>query len=162
MGDTYCAKAMQSSMFKALKFGKKCLTHYDLAVTRYPKSTQALLSASLVYLQAPSMIGGSKDKGMHYLEQLMDVSSEHAITLKVALLQEKGKSDEAVALASDLAEREFTSEKNQYEIARFFQLKNNYQKAIKLYKPLTRMTPTLDNVWHINDSALQLGQIYIV
>lgn len=161
MGNAYCDKAQNSSMFKALKLGKKCIAQFDDAVSNHPNRVDALLYASKIHFQAPSMIGGSKKKAAIYFDKLMKVSPEHAKTYKISMLESEGEHEEATRLANELASEVFVSAINQYDIARFFQLKKEHEIAKRLYEPLTNTTPSLDTHWHITDSLLQLGEVYI-
>ena len=161
MGDAYCGKAENSSIFKAFSLGRLCIKTYDEAASSHQDSATALRYASGIYLEAPSVVGGSKKKGRKFFDLLMKKFPEYAKTYQVSILEEDGKESEALELASELASRQFTSAVNQYDIARFLKKQERYEVAKKLFEPLTRMPPGIENRWEVNDSLFQLGEILI-
>lgn len=161
MGDAYCGKAENTSIFKALKLGRRCIKTYDEAASNHQDSAIALRYASGIYLEAPSVVGGSKKKGQKFFDMLMEKFPEYAKTYQVSILEEDGKESEALGLANELASKQFTFAVNQYDIARFLKKQEKYEVAKKLFEPLTHMQPGIQNKWEVNDSLFQLGDILI-
>ncbi|HOY22506.1 MAG TPA: hypothetical protein PK002_05095 [Cellvibrio sp.] len=160
-GDAYCAQAQKSSIFTALKLAKKCIAQYDTAVSQYPDNIAALVSSVKFHLGAPSIAGGSTKKGNEFLVRLSQLSPEDADTYKVLSLEKEGRASDALALADKLAKNGFKSAENQYEVARYFKERKLYIKAKELFEPLLTWKETQKNKWFLNDSLLQLGEIFI-
>ncbi len=160
-GDIYCNYAQTLSMFSALKMAKKCIAHYDAAVKLDGGNISALIAAARFYLSAPSIAGGSAKKGNALLEQLSQLSPEDANTYKVHLLEADGNSSAALQLADELSKKGFNSALNQYEVAHYYRDKKHYDRAQVLFDGLLSAEVTPQNRWHLDDSLLQLGEIYI-
>jgi tetratricopeptide (TPR) repeat protein len=160
-GDAYCAQAQKSSIFTALKLAKKCIAQYDTVVNQYPDNIAALVSSIKFHLSAPSVAGGSTKKGNEFLVRLSQLSPEDADTYTVQSLEKEGRASDALALADKLAKNGFRSAENQYEVARYFKERKLYIKARELFEPLLIWKETQKNKWFLNDSLLQLGEIFI-
>jgi len=161
-GDIYCDQAQRSSIFAALKLAKSCITQYDAAVTMAPENIEALVSATKFHLNAPAIVGGSTKRGNELLERLSRLSPEDADTLRVPLV-EKGKgANSALAFADELSKKGFRSAENQYQIAHYYRDKKLYTKAQSLFEPLLSWKETSKNKWFLNDSWLQLGEIFLI
>ena len=161
-GDIYCNHAQQASVFSALKLAKKCIAQYERAVNLEPENVEALLPAMQFYLAAPSIAGGSTEKGNALLEKLKTLSPEHATTYQVAELDRAEKTDAALSLADELVKKGFNSATNQYMIAHFYRDKKQYDKALPLFSSMNKFSETIKNRWFIRDSLLQQGEILMM
>jgi tetratricopeptide (TPR) repeat protein len=161
-GDIYCNHAQRSSMFSALKMAKKCIAQYEEAVKLEPENVDALMTAMQFYLAAPSIAGGSTEKGNALLEKLKTLSPEHAATYKVAELDKAEKTDEALAVADELTKKGFNTATNQYMIAHFYRDRKQYDKALPLFASMNKFSETTRNRWFIRDSLLQQGEILMI
>lgn len=160
-GHIYCSHGQKLSIFAALKMAKKCIAQYSAAVDMAPENVDALVSAVRFYLGAPAIAGGSTKKGSELLERLSRLSPEDANTYKIQLLEKEEKTADALGLADELSKKRFLSANNQYEVARYYRDKKLYDKAKLLFEPLLTWQETPANRWHLNDSYLQLGEIYL-
>lgn len=160
-GDIYCGQAQRSSIFTALKLAKTCISQYDAAVTMAPENIEALVSATKFHLSAPSIAGGSTKQGNEFLKRLSHLSPEDADTLRVPLLEKEKGVDSALTLADELSKKGFKYAENQYQIAHYYKEKKLYTKAQPLFEPLLTWKETPKNKWFINDSWLQLGEIFL-
>lgn len=161
-GDIYCNHAQRSSMFTALKMAKKCIAQYEEALKLEPENVDVLMTTMQFYLGAPSIAGGSSEKGNALLEKLKTLSPEHAATYKVAELDRAEKTDEALALADELTKKGFNAATNQYMIAHFYRDKKHYDKALPLFASMDKFSETIRNRWFIRDSLLQQGEILMM
>lgn len=161
-GDIYCNQAQRSSVFSALKLAKKCIAQYEAAVTMEPENIAALVSATRYHLNAPAIVGGSTKKGNEYLERLSRLSPEDAGICKMPLVEKESGESKAIALADELSKKGFKSAENQYQIAHYYKQKKLYGKAKVLFEPLLTWEKTPKNKWFLNDSLLQLGELYLV
>lgn len=161
-GDIYCNKAQNSSMFSALKFAKKCIAQYETAVNLEPENIKALVSAVRFHMEAPSIAGGSEEKGKLFLERLTVLSPEDADTCRIQLFLRQDNINAALELAETLSEKGFNSARNQYDVAHFYRNSERYDKAAALFEPLTVWPETPENKWHVTDSLLQLGEILLI
>ena len=161
LGDIYCARAQNASLFSALKMAKKCVAQYALAAEQYPGNVDALVSAINYYFTAPSIAGGSTEKGQVLLERLEKLSPEHASVHKVGFLHQEGSEDAALSLANKLSQKSFESALNQYTIARYYKDNKRYETAKELFESLLEFKPTPRSRWYLNDSLLQLGETYL-
>lgn len=160
-GHIYCNQGQKLSMFAALKMAKKCITQYSTAVDMAPENVDALVSAVRFYLGAPAIAGGSTKKGSELLERLSRLSPEDANIFKIQLLEKEEKTGDALRLADELSKKGFLSANNQYEVAHYYRDKKLYDKAKFLFEPLLTWQETPANRWYLNDSYLQLGEIYL-
>lgn len=158
-GDIYCDHAQKSSIFAALKIAKKCIAQYEAAVQLEPDNVEALVPAMQFYLGAPSIAGGSSEKGHALLDKLKILSPEDASTYHVFQLDQSGKTHAAMALADDLVKQGVNSAKNQYQLARFYRDKKHYEKALSLFSSMGKFAETTKSRWYIQDSLLQQGEI---
>lgn len=161
-GDIYCGIAQKSSIFTALKLAKACITQYDAAVDLAPDNIDALVPAAKFHLNAPSIVGGSTKRGNELLNRLSRLSPEDADTIRLLLVEKEKGTVNAVALADELSKKGFRSAENQYQIAHYYKEKNLYAKAQPLFEPLLSWKETPKNRWFINDSWLQLGEIFLI
>lgn len=160
-GNIYCGQAQKSSIFTALKLAKTCIAQYDAAVNMAPENIEALVSAIKFHLNAPSIAGGSTKRGNELLDRLSRLSPEDADTCRLPLVEKEKGADSALALADELSKKGFKSAENQYQIAHYYKEKKLYTKAQPLFEPLLNWKETPKNKWFVNDSWLQLGEIYL-
>lgn len=161
-GDIYCGQAQKSSIFTALKLAKTCIAQYDAAVNLAPENIDALVSAIKLHLNAPSIVGGSTKRGNELLNHLSHLSTEDADTIRLPLVEKEKGTDTAIALADEMSKKGFKSAENQYQIAHYYKEKKLYAKAQPLFEPLLSWKETPKNRWFINDSWLQLGEIFLI
>ena len=161
-GDIYCNHAQRASIFKALKMAKTCIAQYEEAVKLEPENVDAVMTAMQFYLAAPSVAGGSTEKGNALLEKLKTLSPEHASTYQIAELDRAKKTDAALVLADELVKKGFNSATNQYMIAHFYRDKKQYEKALPLFASMDKFSETTRNRWFIRDSLLQRGEILMM
>lgn len=160
-GDAYCGHAQKSSIFTALKLAKKCIAQYDAAVNLEPDNTAALMAAIKFHMDAPSIAGGSVKRGNELMERLARLSPEDTNVYKIYLLSKEGKVKEALALADELSQKEFKAAENQYTVALYYKEKKLFGKSKMLFEPLLTWKEAPKNRWHINDSYLQLGEVFL-
>jgi tetratricopeptide (TPR) repeat protein len=160
-GDAYCSHAQKSSIFTALKFAKKCIAQYDSAVNMEPENATALLAAIKFHMEAPSIAGGSAKRGNELMDRLVRLSPEDANVYKIYLLDKDGKEKNALALADELSQKGLKAAENQYAIAHYYKDKKLFAQSKALLEPLLTWKETPKNRWHINDSYLQLGEIFL-
>lgn len=160
-GDVYCNKAQESSMFSALRLARKCIGQYDAALSKDPEHVPALVAAAGFNLNAPSVAGGSDERGTELLERLSGVSPEHADVVRIQQVKEDDDPSEALKLADALSTKGFQSPKNQYEVARFYKGREAYDKARPLFEQLLTTPITLDSKWYMIDAHLQLGEVLL-
>ena len=161
-GDIYCEQAQKSSVFSALKLAKTCISQYDAAVDLAPDNIGALTSAAKFHLNAPSIVGGSTKRGNELLNHLSHLSTEDADTIRLPLVEKEKGTDTALALADEMSKKGFKSAENQYQTAHYYKEKKLYAKAQPLFEPLLTWKETPKNKWFINDSWLQLGEIFLI
>lgn len=161
-GDIYCGQAQKSSIFTALKLAKTCIAQYDAAVDLAPDNIDALVSAAKFHLNAPSIVGGSTKRGNELLNRLSHLSTEDADIIRLPLVEKEKGVDSALALADELSKKGFRSAENQYQIAHYYKEKKLYTKAQPLFEPLLTWKETPKNKWFVNDSWLQLGEIFLI
>ena len=70
LGRAYGLSAEQASWFKAMKWAKKARISFEKAVEVEPENIEALLDLREFYRQAPSFLGGGKDKADLITEKL--------------------------------------------------------------------------------------------
>lgn len=70
LGRAYGLQAENASWFKAMKWAKKARISFEKAVEVEPENIEALLDLREFYKQAPSFLGGSKDKADQITEKL--------------------------------------------------------------------------------------------
>ncbi len=161
-GDIYCNHAQRVSIFKALKMAKTCIARYEEAVKMGPENVDAVMTAMQFYLAAPSVAGGSTEKGNVLLEKLKILSPEHADTYRIAELDRADETEAALVLADELVKKGFNSATNQYMIAHFYRDKKQYDKALPLFTSMDEFAETFRNRWFIRDSLLQRGEILMI
>ena len=161
-GNIYCGQAQKASLFSALKMAKKCIAQYEAAVKMDGENINALVAAIRFYVEAPSIAGGSTKKAKAFLERLHRLSPEEADIYSIQILEVEGDSQSALQLADELSKQGFQSAISQYKVAHYYRDKKHYDKALTLFEALSEMTATPDNQWQVNDSLLQLGEIYIL
>jgi tetratricopeptide (TPR) repeat protein len=95
----YGEKAEDSGAFGGLKYGRKAGEALDRAAKLAPKDAQALAALAEFNIEAPGMIGGSKDRARSLADELakIDVAQSHWVRARLA---QKNKNWEE-------AEREF-------------------------------------------------------
>jgi len=64
LGDAYGLSARKAGMFAQMSWANKCLASYEKAVALNPENLEARAALMNYYLQAPSLVGGSKDKAL--------------------------------------------------------------------------------------------------
>lgn len=159
--DIYCEQAQNASIFKALKIARKCIAQYESAVAMDGENIEALAAASRFHLHAPSVAGGSDEKGREFLTRLVSVSPEHGNAVRIDWHEAEGQREAALTIADQLAEKGFEYPQNQYQIAKYYKHVKAYAKARALFDDLSQQQSTPENQWVINDSLLQLGEIYL-
>ncbi|SEA47573.1 tetratricopeptide repeat protein [Alkalimonas amylolytica] len=160
-GDAYCIRAMQVSMFRALRLGRACGQWYTRAADEHPENIQALRTAIQFHLDAPSIAGGSMNKARAFLDKLTDVSEEDARIINVLFVQENDSDQQAMALANSFASMPYTNPRTAYDLASFFKRQNNVDKALELFSQvIAERSDDVEN-WHVTDAYFQLGDLLI-
>lgn len=119
LGQSYGIKVMNSSVLKKAGLAKKVKREFEKAVELNPKHIGARIGLTQYYLQAPSFMGGSKEKAY---EQIQAIIPARPFTGKMLLAQyfQKIKKD-------SLADLEYRSLMKQYgDSARYVNLHNTY------------------------------------
>lgn len=156
--EAYCTKAMQVSIFNALKLGRRCGKYYDLAANQQPPYPRALKNAVLFHWEAPSMAGGSRESALRYLDQLSKLSEEDSRILKIFQKENESGEKEAISLANKYASMDYTSDENLYDLAIYFRDKGHSTKAIELFRKITDSVEPVQPNWHYYDAVFQLGE----
>lgn len=159
--EAYCTKAMQVSIFSALKLGRRCGKYYDLAASEQDPTPLALKSAILFHWEAPSLAGGSKKRAQHYLQQLKNIAEEDSRILLVLLKENEEGEQQAISLADHYASLSYSSFENIYDLAIYYRDKGLPQKAIAQFKKILSADPHKQKSWHYSDAVFQLGEQYI-
>ncbi len=157
----YCTQAMQVSIFKALKLGKKCGKYYSQAADIEGSDTDALKQAVFFHLQAPSLAGGSKSMARQYLSRLHDISEEDSRFAHVLLTEHDAGKQEAQALADRYAELDYKKPENLYDLALFYRDRDMPNKAMDLLLIIVNKQSPSPGSWHQTDAMFQLGELYI-
>lgn len=161
LGDAYCSKAQNSSMFSALKLAKKCIAHMRTAISLDPNNIRALVYGIGFNFEAPGVAGGSKEEGQEMLETLKKVSPEHATIFQMGRFRADDDNAAALKLADELSANEFATRRNQYEVARFYKDNEYHDKATPLFESLISSEVTLESHWYVTDAHLQLAEILL-
>ncbi len=64
LGDAYGLSARKAGLFAQMGWANKCLASYEKAVALNPENLEARAALMNYYLQAPSLVGGGKDKAL--------------------------------------------------------------------------------------------------
>lgn len=160
-GDIYCHQAERSSMFKALKLAKHCITHYREAAALDENSPAALIAAAAFLLEAPGIAGGDEEEGMQYLEKLKKVSPEHYNTYRIVLLKKAEKFAEATQLADGLKEAGLQDPRNKFEVALYYLENNDLESAQSLLLSLVDEDDNFDTRWVVVNGLQKLGESYL-
>jgi len=73
-GDIYITRARSVNLFSAAGLAKKGLKSYLKAVELQPKNTRYRLNLLQYYLNAPSIVGGDKDKAIEQAEEIQKLN----------------------------------------------------------------------------------------
>jgi predicted Zn-dependent protease len=128
LGRLYGEKADRSSFVTAPGLAKKARTAFERAVELDPKSVEARMDLGEFYAEAPSIIGGGKDKARQQAEALMslDRAIGHWVLARIA---EKDK-DPAKAEIEYRAQIEAShgGARGWVDLANFFMYAHRYQE----------------------------------
>ena len=73
-GDIYVTRAQSASLFSAPGLAKKGLKSYLKSVELAPKNVRYRLNLLQYYMQAPSIVGGNKDKAIEQASKIKELN----------------------------------------------------------------------------------------
>jgi tetratricopeptide (TPR) repeat protein len=152
--------APNSSLITTIPRVKTGLAHLLSAQQQDPNHIEVLKVLAVFYQKAPGMLGGSEEKAAATLRQLDKLSPEDANLHRISTLLENKKTAEALALA-DRIKTPLANSQLQYQLAHTYRDQQQLDKALPLFQGLLQREKTLDTLWHINDSYLQVGEILL-
>ena len=132
--------AKESNKFKALLMMDEVKSSFEKAIQLNPKHIEARWALIEVYIQLPSIVGGSQEQAIKYSDELLKISPVDGYLSKGHIYEYYKK---------------YTLAESQYQKAIMFgNSKNSYQKLANLYKNKMNMPEkakeTLNNYNEIN------------
>ena len=103
-GDIYVTRAQSASLFSAPGLAKKGLKSYLKSVELAPKNVRYRLNLLQYYLQAPSIVGGNKDKAVEQASKIKELNTVKGIIAQGIINTENEDLKAREALLSSLDE----------------------------------------------------------
>lgn len=160
-GDAYCTNAMQVSIFRALRSGRRCGQWYTQAAEEHPENVRALRTAIQFHIEAPSIAGGSMKQAEAFLDQLAQVSEEDARIIKVLLVNSQEGTQQALAAANRLSSKPYSNPRTAYDFAIFFKEQERFEEAQELLQEVIAAGSNGTDSRYYNNALFQLGEILI-
>jgi tetratricopeptide (TPR) repeat protein len=98
LGRAYGARAEHASWYQAMGFAKKARAAFEAAVAADPKDVTAHRDLGDYYIDAPSMLGGGKDKALQQASLLDALSPSDADYLRARVAENSGDKTRAEQL----------------------------------------------------------------
>ncbi len=130
LGKAYIGKVNTASIFWKMRKGRKMKDFFIKAVDLDPENLEAREYLGGYYLNAPSIVGGDKDKA---IEQAKEIKKRDYLkgSLFFAQIHEvMERDDEAEAIYMELIESDSTNTHVQYSYGMFHQSRENYTAAL--------------------------------
>lgn len=107
-------KAKNSNKFKALGMISEVRTSFEKAISLNPNHIEARLALVELYLQLPSIVGGSEKKALHYADEIAQISEVDGYLSKGHIAEYFGRFKEAEVHYRKAVE--ISKSKNSYRI----------------------------------------------
>ncbi len=155
LGQAYGLKALESNPLTRISLAKKVKNAFEKAIELDSLNVSARLKLMQYYLEAPSIMGGSKEKAKVQAEKIkeIDILSGHQAYAMVYSVEKK----------NELAENEFKmaislepeNKKLYYDLFNWYHGLKKYDEAIFILEELLQKYPDDQDV------IFQIGYIYI-
>lgn len=124
----YGAKAEHSSWFSAISLAKKVRSEFEKAVAADPANVIARRDLAEFYVEAPSFLGGGKDKAEQQAAQLGSINRADALYIR-ARLAESGKDNaRAESLYKQSVEASKEPAQELSELAAFYRRSGSFEQ----------------------------------
>ena len=150
LGRAYGEKADRAGVFTAAGLVKKVRSSFERAVQLDPQGWEARSDLAEFYLEAPSIVGGGKDKARQQADALMSLNPAmgHWILARIAE-KDKNPTEAERQFRAEIAER--PSARGWLDLAIFFRYQNRFEE---MEQALVNMqTAPLDRPESIMDGA---------
>lgn len=95
LGRAYGHQALRAGPWKQVLLARKVKTHFERAVALDPDNTAARLDLLEYYLQAPSFLGGSRDKARAQVEEIKRRDAARGREAEARLAAARGRTRQA-------------------------------------------------------------------
>ena len=139
-GHAHIEKLQTVNFFSKRGLAKKAIERFQKAVEVAPNDASARESLAQYYLQAPGIVGGSKDKGLEQIEALRKIDPARAASSLGWYYNEKKKHDLALAQFEQGMADAPDSVRMVYNHALYMQTRKNWNEAFSGFEKVRTMT----------------------
>ncbi|HRE80351.1 MAG TPA: tetratricopeptide repeat protein [Opitutaceae bacterium] len=159
LGDALSAEIQDASLISKLSLSKRSLTAYERAATLNPKSLAAHTALVQFHSQAPSIVGGRREKAYAHAHALaeLDVWQGNFWLMRLALGD--NRSDEAFAACDRILTAEPHRYRGLYQLGRTVAVSGEQlDRGVAALRQALALTPDKTDPSHAH-AHLRLGQI---
>jgi tetratricopeptide (TPR) repeat protein len=143
LGDAYGLSARKAGLFAQMSWANKCLASYEQAVALNSKNLEARAALMNYYLQAPSLVGGGKDKA---LGQALEIKRQDVAAGRLAMAAVH-LADKKYALAFQEYDEALRANPNDYtalfQVGRLAAITGEQpERGLKLLRQCLELKPT--------------------
>lgn len=162
LGNACGMRIGQVNVFRKMSVAKKMLKAYEKAYELDPNNEDAVIGLYYYYRQAPSMVGGDKEKAKAFIEKMWTIAPSKA----ASILASEALEIEHFSEAYDLLKKAYGMDPNdraiQYKLGKTAALSGqNLEEGKQLFEDYLKEPVEPDAPYPGHDGALwRLGQIY--
>ncbi|MCH2189611.1 MAG: hypothetical protein MK188_01635 [Gammaproteobacteria bacterium] len=140
-GDIYIVQARSASLFSAPGLAKKALKNYKKAVQMEPNNPRYRLNLMQYYLNAPSIVGGDKEKAEEEAKQIEKLQPLMGVVAHSILYRNKNDLDSLKSLFSSLSSDQLMQPLVRLERAQFLIINKQEQAGMNELNQLAGINP---------------------